>query len=307
MTKINIVLHEIQVVKLEAAILDRVRSKFDEQAEFISQHSKPWAPWALVELLDIVDEGCPLPAEIILYRALEAGSKKCRIGRQHVVVQENFVNQTGAGVIRWRNGDIFPGKYPRYMMEHVGSRKGQICHQISAGKMWDFLTSVHPKDLGVIRHYIKTKYVSRRMKVLCKQIVKNFPHMLTEIPVELRNSAEKIARWLVRLAKVKQLHVNAYIEEVNKSKVLNKKKKRKQVAGSSSAAASSAAAASSCTDPFVQAALNDVAALKVALKKEKRRAYKREHKLKTQARALRTKVRLFVCIFFLFTCVFACS
>ena len=169
--------------KVDESILARIRHEFASKSQCIIKHSKPWTPWALVELLDIDDEDCPIPAELILYQAMGANSRKAdHVGFAHAEVQQKFVNQTKAGEIHWRNGDPFPSRHERYMMEHAGSHKGQV----SAGDMWDFVMSVHPSDLGRIHHYEKqykkNGKLSRRMTTLCKSIMKKFPHMLIDIP-----------------------------------------------------------------------------------------------------------------------------
>ena len=52
-------------------ILDKIRNKFAAAKETILDCSKPWPPWALVHLLDIEDSDSPVPAEIMLYQALQ--------------------------------------------------------------------------------------------------------------------------------------------------------------------------------------------------------------------------------------------
>ena len=62
------------VTKLKPGMLNdligSVRAKFIEYREKIVKCSKPWTPWALVELFDIDDSKQTIPAELILYRAL---------------------------------------------------------------------------------------------------------------------------------------------------------------------------------------------------------------------------------------------
>ena len=65
--------HELQ--RVPKAILDETRSKFAAARKTIlgtqkRPCSKPWPPWALVNLLDIDDRNSPVPAEIMLYQAL---------------------------------------------------------------------------------------------------------------------------------------------------------------------------------------------------------------------------------------------
>ena len=56
--------------KISQETLEKVRSKFVECRKEIVACSKPWPPWALVELLDIEDANEPVPSEVILYKAL---------------------------------------------------------------------------------------------------------------------------------------------------------------------------------------------------------------------------------------------
>ena len=51
-------------------VLDYVRNQFVKCREIIVSCSKPWPPWALVELLNIDDSNESVPAELILYKAL---------------------------------------------------------------------------------------------------------------------------------------------------------------------------------------------------------------------------------------------
>ena len=52
-------------------IIDKIRRNFDAAKEIIKGCSKPWPPWALVHLLDIDDTSSPIPAEMMLYQALQ--------------------------------------------------------------------------------------------------------------------------------------------------------------------------------------------------------------------------------------------
>lgn len=59
-------------------ILSNVRQKFVEKSKQIVEFRKPWTPWALVALLNIDDSQTDLPAELILYAALQ--KKRTRLG-----------------------------------------------------------------------------------------------------------------------------------------------------------------------------------------------------------------------------------
>ena len=52
-------------------IIWEIRRKFTSLHKKIKAFEKPWPPWALVHLLDIDDKDSPIPAEKILYQALE--------------------------------------------------------------------------------------------------------------------------------------------------------------------------------------------------------------------------------------------
>ena len=51
--------------------IKQIRQKFIAKRQAILSFTKPWPPWALVHLLDIDDTDFPIPAEMILYQALE--------------------------------------------------------------------------------------------------------------------------------------------------------------------------------------------------------------------------------------------
>ena len=71
------------------AILDLVRTNFVAKRNIIVSHSKPWTPWALAHLLEINDKHTAEPAELILYKALQA-SKRNRIGIADAIVEVNL-------------------------------------------------------------------------------------------------------------------------------------------------------------------------------------------------------------------------
>ena len=94
-------------------------------------------------------------------------------------MQEVFVSQGHVGKIVFSDGREFPGLHKRFVMEHAGSRAGNV----SASQMWDFVQSISNKDLGVIRHYIKSNTkMSRRMAIVTRKVIHHFPHILQDIP-----------------------------------------------------------------------------------------------------------------------------
>lgn len=86
--------------------------------------------------------------------------------------------QTKAGKIYFKDGREFPGAHSRFIMTTKTSRM----HTVTAGQMWDFVSSVSNRDLGLIHTYRKTRHISRRMKCLTRQVRLKFEHMLHEIP-----------------------------------------------------------------------------------------------------------------------------
>ena len=58
------------------AIIANVRTEFAAKSEEILKFSKPWTPWALVALLNIDDSHSDIPAEQILYEALQKKNRR---------------------------------------------------------------------------------------------------------------------------------------------------------------------------------------------------------------------------------------
>ena len=71
---------------VDPKILERVRENFARKKKIILDYERPWTPWALTYLLEIDDSNSPVPAELILYKALKA-SLPNRHGFQHAEVQ----------------------------------------------------------------------------------------------------------------------------------------------------------------------------------------------------------------------------
>ena len=61
--------------EISSAVLCDVRNNFVKCRDIIVSCSKPWSPWALVELLNIDDSNEPVPSELILYKALGSRSR----------------------------------------------------------------------------------------------------------------------------------------------------------------------------------------------------------------------------------------
>ena len=71
---INFWLNEYTFVTTEQIsqeTIEEIRQKFIQKRQAILSFTKPWPPWALVHLLEIDDTDFPIPAEIMLYQALE--------------------------------------------------------------------------------------------------------------------------------------------------------------------------------------------------------------------------------------------
>ena len=66
-------------------MIDYVRDQFVKCRETIVSCSKPWPPWALVELLNIDDSKESVPAELILYKALR------RVPRMGIQIKDEIV------------------------------------------------------------------------------------------------------------------------------------------------------------------------------------------------------------------------
>ena len=166
---------KLNACKAPEDVLQRVRQAFVANREKLIATSLPWTPWALVKLLDINDKNSKIPAEFILYQALQHSRARGGIETCDAIVQEKFI------AFPERKGDVYfrdsttpiAGKYTKYMMEHAGSRGKITCEQ-----MWDFVVSIHPNDLGLIARYKKTKSLSVRMKKLTKRVSKHYPHIL---------------------------------------------------------------------------------------------------------------------------------
>jgi hypothetical protein len=72
--------------QVPASIITKVREMFSRKAKQMEEHSCPWTPWALCNLLEIDDRKLDLPAEIILYKALR-GKGRTGIGQWDPVVK----------------------------------------------------------------------------------------------------------------------------------------------------------------------------------------------------------------------------
>ena len=59
---------------IDQATIDLIRTRFASKREAIIKHSKPWTPWTLVHLLQIDDKDSPIPAELMMYKALKASA-----------------------------------------------------------------------------------------------------------------------------------------------------------------------------------------------------------------------------------------
>ena len=62
----------------DTTIIEKVIITFAKKSKQIAAHSKPWTPWTLTYLLEIDDSNTSIPAELILYRALQGR----RLGRR---------------------------------------------------------------------------------------------------------------------------------------------------------------------------------------------------------------------------------
>ena len=133
-------------------VLDGVRQNFVRCRDKIISCSKPWTSWALVHLLKI-DDWKRVPAEKILYAALNK-SKRVGIKVRDPVVQENFVTSTHSAQFFWKDHTECPGKHRRWIMEHAKST-------VSASEMYEFITQIHPNDLGTIHHYMNSRLTPR--------------------------------------------------------------------------------------------------------------------------------------------------
>ena len=91
-------------------------------------------------------------------------------------MEEYFTGEAAKLYFR-SNGKYFGDKHQRYFMEHAGS-----AGKISSGQMCDFIKSVGNADLGRIHRLNFKKPLSVRMRKLCKDIAKNWKHMLQDIP-----------------------------------------------------------------------------------------------------------------------------
>ena len=96
--------------------------------------------------------------------------------------QEVFISEGKAGEFVFRSdGRDYAGKHTRYVMEHEGSRRGNV----SSKQMWEFAEkAISNNDMGTIRTYVKNpdKAISKRMKLLCRKLIVKWPHMLQDIP-----------------------------------------------------------------------------------------------------------------------------
>ena len=96
--------------------------------------------------------------------------------------EELVVQPKGSTDIFFRDGRPWAGKYSRFMLEHAGSR-----NKISAGQMWEFVTSLTSNDMGIIHNHIlarekkKGNAMSRRFVALTRTIFQKWPHMLIDI------------------------------------------------------------------------------------------------------------------------------
>ena len=91
-------------------------------------------------------------------------------------MQEEFVNQTKSGVIYFKDGREFPGLHSRFVMVHKESGS------VTAGQMWDFVSSISNNELGIIQYFKKKRIMSRRMRALARKVHTKFAHMLHDIP-----------------------------------------------------------------------------------------------------------------------------
>ena len=77
-------------MQVDEKTLDAVRLAFANKRQEIIAHSKPWTPWALCNLLKIDDSQSPVPAELILYKALKVNAAN-RITIRDPIVQVKLI------------------------------------------------------------------------------------------------------------------------------------------------------------------------------------------------------------------------
>lgn len=203
----------------------QIRHKFAALHKEIKAFKKPWPPWALVNLLGIDDSSSPIPAEQILYQALQ-GRKIGGLAVRTDVLQEDFVCQTNSGTLHWRNGDELLGKHRRYFMEHVGSRT-----KVTAGEMWEFTEHfITSNDLGLIDNYLRPQNVdkqtgkrkiSRRFKELLKRTREDMPNILA-VHKSVLHMDVSIARELATMGRLRVLDIDTYRDSVAKKKAASK-------------------------------------------------------------------------------------
>ena len=154
--------------------------------------------------------------------------------------QDDFIAQGAHDQqLYFNNGDPYPGTHKRFYMEHAGSTG-----KTSAGEWHNFIKHVSDRDLGLILHYKKGK-MSKRMLSLTKKIARHWYDMLGDIPglffnvfsqfynslihadihilrtccaEPLRRNPEHIARYLRKLARLRQLDTEAYRDSVQKKR-----------------------------------------------------------------------------------------
>ena len=107
-------------------------------------------------------------------------------------MQEEFVNQTKAGEIFFKDGREFPGLHSRFVMTHKTSREPVDSKCIvTADKMWDFVSAISNNELGILHNFKKTGSISKRMRALTRKVRQKFEHMILDIPGKWRTQTRQ--------------------------------------------------------------------------------------------------------------------